>query len=473
MRTSRRELLREIPAVGRLLDDPRGRELIGRFPRAQVARAIAAAAEGLRRRVQQVPDEELASLEIGSRVVLEEAAARLSELERAHLTRVLNATGVVVHTNLGRSVLAEEAVEALAEAARGYSNLEFDLEAGRRGSRHSHLEEVLCRITGAEAAMAVNNNAAAVFLVLHTLAHGRQVPISRGQLVEIGGSFRIPEVMLASGAILVEVGTTNKTHLADYEAAIREETAFLLKVHQSNYRIVGFTQDVPLPELVQLAHSRGLPVVEDLGSGVLVELGSRQVAPEPTVQSSIRDGADLVTFSGDKLLGGPQAGIIVGRRELVERLKRDHLARALRVDKLTIAALEATLRLYLRGEAWERIPTLRMLGTPPELLRRRASRLARALGRALGEAAQVRVLPGASRPGGGSLPAVELPTSLVEVTPRRITAAQLAERLRHGAPPLVGRVQHDGLLLDLRTIDPKEEAPLVRVMREAAVGDPS
>ena len=459
--------------MGRLLDDPGGRELIGRFPRAEVARAIAAAAEGLRRRVQQAPEEELASLEIGSRVVLEEAAARLGELERAHLTRVLNATGVVVHTNLGRSVLAEEAVEALVDAARGYSNLEFDLEAGRRGSRHSHLEEVLCRITGAEAAMAVNNNAAAVFLVLHTLAYGREVPISRGQLVEIGGSFRIPEVMLASGAILVEVGTTNKTHLADYEAAIREETAFLLKVHQSNYRIVGFTQDVPLPELVQLAHSRGLPVVEDLGSGVLVELGSRQVAPEPTVQSSIRDGADLVTFSGDKLLGGPQAGIIVGRRELVERLKRDHLARALRVDKLTIAALEATLRLYLRGEAWERIPTLRMLGTSPELLRRRALRLARALGRALGEAAQVRVLPGTSRPGGGSLPAVELPTSLVEVTPRRITAAQLAERLRHGAPPLVGRVQHEGLLLDLRTIDPKEEAPLVRVMREAAVGDPS
>ncbi|SKA77375.1 L-seryl-tRNA(Sec) selenium transferase [Paucidesulfovibrio gracilis DSM 16080] len=373
--------------------------------------------------------------------------------------RVLNATGVVVHTNLGRSLLADAAVRAVNQACCHYSNLEFDLESGRRGSRYSHVESLLCRLTGAEAALVVNNNAAAVLLALETLVSGREVIISRGQLVEIGGSFRIPDVMAKSGAVLREVGATNRTHLFDYEQAITEQTGALLRVHTSNFRIVGFTKQVSLQELRKLGDEYGLPVIEDLGSGALVRLPGLE--EEPLVSEVIRDGADVVTFSGDKVLGGPQAGIIVGRTEYVERIKRNPMNRAMRIDKMTLAALEATLRLSLDPErATNEVPTLRMIATPFETLKSRAGRLARLLRTELKGRGEVSTRRAESLVGGGAHPERGLPTVLVEVAPLECGVEALRDALLQVTPPLVGRVEHGLFCLDSRTLV-AEEFPLV------------
>ena len=337
------------------------------------------------------------------------------------LRPVVNATGIVIHTNLGRSLLPEEALARLQTVCRGYSNLEYDLQSGERGSRHVHAEAILRELTGAQAALVVNNNAGAVFLILNTLARGREVVVSRGQLVEIGGSFRIPDVMSSSGAILREVGTTNRTHLKDYVSAITDQTALLMKVHTSNYRIVGFTKEVPLNELATLGRERGLPVVEDLGSGCFINLTQFGLHGEITVQETVRAGADLVTFSGDKLLGGPQAGIIVGRKDLIERCRKNPITRALRVDKMTLAALDATLRLYRdERQALEKIPTLTMIALSPEELNGRAKQLASAIQGADRKAAlRVEVRRSFSQVGGGSLPAQDLPTFVVASPVRR------------------------------------------------------
>jgi L-seryl-tRNA(Ser) seleniumtransferase len=366
----------------------------------------------------------------------------------------LNATGVVIHTNLGRSNLAAEAVKAVVEACEDYSNLEFDLSTGKRGSRYSHVEELLCRITGAESALMVNNNAAAVFLVLNTLALGKQVIVSRGELVEIGGSFRIPDVMSRSGATLKEVGATNRTHLADYEAAVSEDTGALMKVHASNFRIIGFTKEVTAQELRPLADQHDLPLIEDLGSGNFHNFGPLGIFTEPTVQESVASGIDVVTFSGDKVLGGPQAGVIVGRKKYLDLIKKNPINRAMRIDKMTLAAMEATLRLYLDPDkARERVPTLAMITMPQEELKGRAERLQDVLASELGGLAKLSVVPGISRVGGGSFPEMDLPTHLVALTSTSdVSPDELKKRLLATDPPLIGRIEDDVFCLDPRTL---------------------
>ncbi|HET98563.1 MAG TPA: L-seryl-tRNA(Sec) selenium transferase [Desulfurivibrio alkaliphilus] len=391
---------------------------------------------------------------------------RIARRTRNNFRPVINATGVVVHTNLGRSLLPAGAMAQLTAVAGSYSNLEFDLTTGKRGSRYSLVEELLCELTGAEAALVVNNNAAAVLLVLETLAAGREVIVSRGQLVEIGGSFRIPDVMARSGARLVEVGATNRTHLRDYQQAIGEQTALLLKVHTSNYRQIGFTSEVGAEELVDLAAEHGLPVMEDLGSGSLVDFSRFGLAKEPTVQEVLRAGVDVVTFSGDKLLGGPQAGLILGKRELVDRVKKNPLNRALRIDKFTLAALESVLRLYYDEErARAEIPTLRMLTTPLAEIKRRAQRLRRLLGREAAERYQLELLAIDSRVGGGALPEMALPSCAVALNPRAITLGGLERALRAATPPVIGRIENERFLLDLRTVADQELSSLATVLR--------
>jgi L-seryl-tRNA(Ser) seleniumtransferase len=381
---------------------------------------------------------------------------------------VINGTGVVIHTNLGRSVLPDEAMAMIARVGGGYSNLEFDLDTGKRGSRYSLVENILCELTGAEAGLVVNNNAAAVLLCLDTLAKGREVVVSRGQLVEIGGSFRIPDVMVRSGARLVEVGATNRTHLRDYEGAIGEETALLLKVHTSNYRMIGYASEVPLPEMVELAGRHGLPVMEDLGSGCLIDLSRFGLMKEPTVGEVVRGGADVVTFSGDKILGGPQAGIILGRREIIERIKRNPMTRALRIDKFTLAGLEAVLRLYYDEEtALARIPTLAMLSISKDKIAARARRLARRLNKGFAGECLVSVVDTDSRVGGGAMPEQDLPSKAVALRPGAISVNELEERLRRSEVPVIGRIENDLFLLDMRTVGDKELAILAAGILQA------
>ena len=390
---------------------------------------------------------------------------------RSRFRAALNATGVVVHTNMGRSVLAKEAREAVITAATGYCNLELDMQSGGRGSRHALVEDLLCRLTGAEAALVVNNNAAAVLLVLDTFCKGGEVVVSRGELVEIGGSFRIPEVMEKSGATLREVGATNRTHLHDYSAAINENTRALMRVHTSNYRIVGFHSAVPLPELAALARRHDLPLIEDLGSGSLTDFSSCGLPDEPTVPSVLAQGADIATCSGDKVLGGPQAGIITGRKDMVDTLKRNPLTRALRCDKLCLAALEATLRLYLDPEkARQKIPTLRMICRPAEELARAARTLAAALRKGLaGSSASclVSLRADVSRVGGGAFPQYDLPTTLVCLKPENCSATALKAALLRTDPPLIGRLEDDSFCLDPRTLTAEDRPTLLRVLREA------
>ena len=390
-------------------------------------------------------------------------AARL----RPNFRTVINGTGVVVHTNLGRSLLPEAAMESLLAVGSRYSNLELDLATGKRGSRYSLVEDILCELTGAEAALVVNNNAAAVMLVLDTLAKGREVIVSRGQLVEIGGSFRIPEVMSRTGAKLVEVGATNRTHLRDYEGAITEETALLLKVHTSNYRIIGFASEVSLGELVTLAARHNLPVMEDLGSGCLVDLSRFGLAKEPTVGEVVRAGVDVVTFSGDKLLGGPQAGLIVGKKEIIEQIKANPMNRALRIDKFTLAGLEAVLRLYFDEEkAIASIPTLAMLAMPLAAIDRRAKRLCRLIGKPLGPVCKVEIKNITSMVGGGSLPEQPLPSRAVALAPLDRSVNDLEKGLRALSLPVLGRIEDDRLLLDMRTVADKEVPLLANCLKE-------
>ncbi|MBE0599612.1 MAG: L-seryl-tRNA(Sec) selenium transferase, partial [Desulfuromonadales bacterium] len=374
---TRQDLLRRLPAIDRLLHEPALRQLAESCPPALLLESAQQAVDELRREILADPSS-LPDLTLNS--VAARAAGLAQSRLRPSLQPVLNATGTLLHTNLGRAPLSEAALRAAGEVARGYSNLEFNLETGERGHRYAHVEELLCRLTGAEAATAVNNNAGAVLLALAALAQGREAVVSRGELVEIGGAFRVPEVMAAGGVRLREVGTTNKTHLRDYRQAIGADTALLLKVHTSNYRIVGFTAAVPAAELVALGREHGVPVMEDLGSGMLLDLSEYGLPREPTVAEAVAAGIDVVTFSGDKLLGGPQAGLIVGRKEAVEKIRRHPMARALRIDKLTLAALEATLRHYLDPrQALQQLPVLRMLAAPSEEIRRRCRRLEKKL----------------------------------------------------------------------------------------------
>ena len=450
--TKQQHLLRKLPGVDHLLEMALEDPFFKEVPKTVVVNAIRAVLERQRHAIlndaADVDGEQLRDDRILLKVKSETRRAMATNLKT-----LVNATGVVVHTNLGRSLLAAEAVANMAEIAGRYSNLEYDLNAGKRGSRYSNVEPVLCEISGAQAAMVVNNNAGAVLLCLETLARDREVIVSRGELVEIGGSFRVPDVMAKSGGILHEVGTTNRTHLKDYARAIGERTALLLKVHRSNYSIVGFTAEVSLRELVELGASHGIPVMEDLGSGTFIDFARYGLQREPTVQESVAAGADVVTFSGDKLLGGPQAGIIVGKKHIIDRIKQNPLTRALRIDKLTLAALESTLRLYRdEKKALAAIPTLRMLITTVEEIAVKASRLATALEQIGDPRLAVEIIDRASRAGGGALPLLELPSKCLRVRVQGLSPNQLEQRLRANSPPIIGRIEDDAYLMDARTI---------------------
>ncbi len=454
--------LRRLPKVDVLLGHPRVQALVDRYSRRRVTQAVRRFLDHLR---QQVLHEGAAVPEQDQ--LLEQLEHHVEKQCRNPLRVVINATGVLLHTGLGRSPLASAAVQALAHCGAHYASVELDLETGRRSQRVLAVSSLLEELTGAEAAVVVNNNAGATLITLAALARGREVVVSRGQLVEIGGSFRLPEVMEVSGARLREVGTTNKTRLSDYQRAIGPRTAALLRVHTSNFRIVGFTQEVPLDELVALGRRYQLPVIDDIGSGVLVPLDIPELEQEPVASRSVAQGADLVLFSGDKLLGGPQCGIIVGRRRWVQRIARHPLMRALRVDKLTLSALAATLELYLDMEqAREQLPLLRMLHAPLETLRRRAQRLARRLQQQV-PALEPRAVRDVGYFGGGSVPTQQLPTWCVALSPREGSLARLAWALRTGEMPVVARVQKERLLLDLRTVFPNQDHTLADAVAKA------
>jgi L-seryl-tRNA(Ser) seleniumtransferase len=445
---------RAIPSVERLLRAPEGAALVARYRREHVVEAVRAVLDDERRVASDAPGPPDES------ALIDRVAARLDAASAPRLVQVVNATGVVLHTNLGRALLAEDAVAALVAAARHPGNLELELATGRRGERDALVADDLRALTGAEAALVVNNNAAAVLLALNTLAADRDVVVSRGELVEIGGAFRIPDVMSKSGARLREVGTTNRTHPEDYRRAIGPATALLLKVHTSNYRVVGFTAATELAELVAIGREAGVPVVEDLGSGALVDLSALGLPREPVVRERIAAGADLVTFSGDKLLGGPQAGIVVGRRELVARLAANPLRRALRPDKLTLAALGATLRLYREApDLPARLPTLRWLTRPLDDMERVGEAAGRALAAKLGAGYRVTLVRSECEVGSGAMPAVPLESRALAVEHPDVSAERIAARFRAARPPVLGRI-HDGrFLLDLRGIfDPTELA---------------
>lgn len=449
--TTRQSLLREIPAVHEILKRPLliEAERDGKVSRWALRRAVQSVLE--RRRAQILRDGEKgevsdAPLELE---ILEEAGT----LQRGSLRPVINATGVILHTNLGRSPLAGDALHAIQEVAKGYCNLELNLADGKRGLRYEHVEDLLCELTGAEAALVVNNNAAGVFLGLRVLAKDKEVIVSRGELVEIGGSFRIPEILEESGAALVEVGTTNRVHLKDYEKAIGASTGLFLKVHPSNYHVIGFHKEVSLKELVALGRRFSLPVMQDLGSGCMLAPSDLGMQGEPTVAEAVKTEADLVTFSGDKLLGGPQAGILLGRKEVLEAAQRHPLNRALRIDKLTLAALEATLLLYRdRVLARERIPVLNMLSVPLKTLQSRARRLAKALGQTLPEEFRIQARPSICRAGGGSLPMESIPGVAVHVKSHTIPAQELLSKIRSSPVPVIARVERDEVILDVRTL---------------------
>ncbi len=456
-------MLASLPAVDEMLRGLPAARWLSLHPRTLVVRAVREALQEFREKILAgtAPSTAMEGLD----TAIED---RLQGLSKTRFRRVINATGIVLHTNLGRAPLPREVLEKVMEGAVAYSNLEFDLEQGRRGKRYDHITGILQEITGAEDGLVVNNNAAAVLLCLTALAAGREVVVSRGELIEIGGSFRIPDVMRAGGACLKEVGTTNKTHLRDYETALTEHTALILKVHPSNYRIVGFSQETAIEDLVKLGRERRIPVMYDLGSGSLLDLARYGIAGEPTVQDIVSRGADIVTFSGDKLLGGPQGGIIVGRKEFIGKIQGHPLTRAVRVDKMTLAALEAVLKLYRDEEtARKTIPALTMLTTPLPTLKGRASRLARRIRSRVGKTADVAVRKDVSQAGGGSLPEKSLETAVVAVKPRSVSLQTLEMRLRTSDPPVVARISDDALLLDVRTLFSGDDALLAEALSRA------
>ena len=459
---NKQELLRRIPSVDKIIERDDMKALLGKYSRGIVLKAIQTKLENMRKNIlnaqEPFSDKEPITIDFSD----DEIKEVIQSFSNNHLEKVINATGVVLHTNLGRSILPVEAIDNLADIAHSYSNLEYDLEEGRRGHRYSHVEELLCEISGAEAAFVVNNNAGAVLLTLNALAEGKEAIVSRGELIEIGGSFRIPDIMKRSGALMVEVGTTNKTHLSDYEKAISDKTGLLLKVHTSNYRIVGFTSEVDLSGLIELGEKHNLPLLNDLGSGSLIDFSLYGIAHEPTVQDVVKTGIDVVTFSGDKLLGGPQAGIILGKRNILDKLIRNPLNRALRIDKLTLVALESTLRLYLDQETViQKIPTLRMITLPLETIERRVFDFKRKLQENIPDHIKVQIIDDTSQVGGGALPSQELPTKVIAITSRAISVQNLEKRLRENKPPIIARINKDQLRIDLRTVDESEEEYMI------------
>ena len=460
------DLLRKLPAVDTLLEQISNDRNFSGVPRSVLINSIRQSTGELRDAIRSNPagfsESDLAPSTIHKRIY-EKIKAAMSE----NLRYLINATGVVVHTNLGRSLLAEDAARHVMEAATRYSNLEFDLATGKRGSRYTAVEDILCEISGAEAGMVVNNNAAAVLLALDTLAKDREVIVSRGELVEIGGAFRIPDIMAKSGGILKEVGTTNRTHLRDYEQAINEKTGLLLKVHTSNFAIVGFSASVSLDDMVALGSNHGLPVMEDLGSGTFIDFNKHGLMKEPTVQESIAAGVNVVTFSGDKLLGGPQGGILLGSKQIMDKIKKNPLTRALRIDKLSLAALETTLRFY-RDEATaiNAIPTLYMLTSPVSHIREKAEQLCRKLSATGDVRLNAEVIDSVSKAGGGSFPLLEIPTRCVAIRIDGLSTSKIDKQLRKNNPPVIGRIEDEAFIMDMRTVMTDE----IEIIHSAVTG---
>lgn len=448
------EEYRKLPSVDDLLRHERGQEMLSLYPRTVVVEAIRQALESARQAIRRGGSAPAAG------DILQDAR-RIAEARGAmSLRRAINATGIILHTGLGRAVLSERAREAVAEVARGHSTLEID-EHGRRGSRQEHVAGLLAKLTGAEAALVVNNNAAGVFLAVNTLAGGQEVIVSRGQLVEIGGSFRLPDIIQRAGGRLVEVGTTNRTRISDYEKAVTANAGLILRCHPSNFRISGFTEEASLPQLVALAHESFIPLLDDLGSGALVDVERFGLDNQPTVQESVKAGADVICFSGDKLLGGPQAGILVGRAEYIDQCRANPIARALRVDKLTLAALDATLRVYRDGDPFADIPALRAIARPIGEIDSQARRVARAINALKVPGFAASVVPVASETGGGSLPGQSLESRAVAIKSDTLSAEDMGERCRGNDPPIYGRIARDVFLLDMRTVDPKETTEIL------------
>jgi L-seryl-tRNA(Ser) seleniumtransferase len=449
----KQQVLSTIPSVDELVKLDEIQELSHRYPRSVVVDSIREYLSAYRSLILSLKEDDLVQGTATQKALLNGIIANVHKTMSNKLVNVINATGVVLHTNLGRAVLSEKTKESIWSIACSYSNLEFELETGERGSRYSHVEDIICKLTGAEAAIVVNNNAAAVMLVLSTMAKDKEVVVSRGQLVEIGGSFRIPDVMAQSGAILKEVGTTNKTHIWDYEKAFNEKTAALMKVHTSNYRILGFTKEIESEELVELGQKLNIPVIEDLGSGVLLDLQKFGLPYEPTVQSAVKAGMDVVTFSGDKMLGGPQAGIIIGKKQYIKEMLKNPLTRALRIDKLTLAALEATLKLYMaEEEAIMEIPVLRMLTISKEELNEKANSLYSKLLSKLGNKYSIAVIDEFSEVGGGSMPMHKMPTKAVSITSPDLSVGKLEKALRNYSTPVIVRINKNRIIIDVRTV---------------------
>lgn len=463
--SNQQALLRKLPGVDHLMELTAKEAFFNDIPPAVVVNSIRGVIDSKRNAILN-DDSAINTNSLSDPNLIDAVKHAAKKAMTPNLRNTINATGVVVHTNLGRSLLATEVVENLITIASRYSNLEYDLDIGKRGSRYSCVEDLICEISGAEASMVVNNNAGAVLLCLETIARNKEVIVSRGELVEIGGSFRVPDVMAKSGAILREVGTTNRTHLKDFENAIDQNTGLLLKVHTSNYSVVGFTAEVSLRELVDLGDAHQLPVMEDLGSGTFIDFSKYGLLKEPTVQESVTAGADVITFSGDKLLGGPQAGIIVGKKEVVDQIKKNPITRALRIDKLTLAALESTLRLYRDEEKAARIiPTLNMIMLPLEKVQKRAQQLAAAL-KNIGDARmQIQLLERSSKTGGGALPLMELPSLCVAIQIKGISPNTLEKTMRSNDPPIIGRIEDDLFVMDPRTIQ-KDELSIIETAFE-------
>ncbi len=450
-------LYSKLPKVDEILENEKMEELISSVSRDLIVETIREELDAIRKKINnEICDEE--SLKIETEKLIDNVVFFVNEKQRDNLRKVINGTGVVVHTNLGRSLLSEKAVEHINEVSTNYSNLEFNLEANGRGIRYDHVEEIIKRITGAEAALVVNNNAAAVIITLKAMCEGKEVITSRGELVEIGGSFRIPEVMEQSGVKLVDIGATNRTHIYDYKNAITEDTRALLKVHTSNYKILGFTSSVDLEDLVELSKETDIPVIEDLGSGVLVDLSKYGLGYEPTVQESIKKGVDIVTFSGDKLLGGPQAGIIVGKKKYIDMMKTHPLNRALRIDKTTLAALESTLRHYLDERTIREIPTMNMLTMTIEEIEKKAEKLLERINKNIDSdfGLKVEIIDDFSKVGGGSMPVEQIPTKCVNISSENLSMTKLEESMRNYETPIITRLYKDKIFIDLRTVKDEE-----------------
>jgi L-seryl-tRNA(Ser) seleniumtransferase len=461
----RENILRSIPSVDAVLNAEECGRLVERYGREAVLAACRSVLETMRAEIQKEASPPREEGGITPDKVAAAVASHLDRKFRPSLRKAINASGILMHSGLGRAVLSEEAGRALAEVSGGYSTLALDIETGKRGNRDSHIASLLCELTGAEAATIVNNNAAATVLVLNTIAKGKEVIVSRGQLVEIGGSFRMPDVMTTSGAVLREIGTTNKTHLRDYEEAINEKTGAILRVHHSNYRVVGFAEEPEIEALAELGEKHGLPVIDDLGSGALIDLKAYGLETEPLVRRSIRAGVACACFSGDKLIGGPQSGLIVGRAEWIQRIKKNPLSRAFRCGKLTLAAMEATLKLFLRPEKLEeRHPLYRMLALKTDALEKRARRVASRLRKSLPAGVEVRVADGKSQVGSGSVPVEEIPTKVLTIRCASAPPDDLAKRLRQQAPAVFTRIHDDAVLFDFRTIRPEEDGEIIEAV---------